>query len=74
MGVTTQHIVQGYNSELHIPGSILTEMMAESSVQLVAITWQLYNPTSLTKMTGTWKLSRFAHLLPFVSALAMKSG
>jgi len=52
MGVTTQHIVQGYNSELHIPDSILMEMMAESSVELAALTWHLYKPTSLTKMTG----------------------
>lgn len=52
MGVTTQHIVQGYNSELHIPGSIVTEMMAESSVELAAITWNFYKPTSFTKMTG----------------------
>lgn len=52
MGVTTQHIVQGYKDELHIPGNILTEMMAEFSVELVALTWHLYKPTSLTNMTG----------------------
>ena len=49
MGVTTQHIVQGYNSELHIPGSILTEVMAESSVELVAlISLQVTGATALT--------------------------